>query len=182
MRTFKDKKNTEWQISITIGTLRAVRDKCNLDLNNLMAPPQENITNALDDENITNLSIEQLQKSLNEDVLTQLSNDIILLVDTLYVLCSQQAAENSVTAEEFANRLDGKIIDTAFHALIDELIDFFPKTKAVYCKTVIQASRTAQQEVQKMMESTEFQKSMNTAMTLTNPVDSKSTNTESLKK
>ena len=76
----------------------------------------------------------RLKERLGLDVMTafegklfsQLAGDPIMLGDTLYVVCQEQAAERGITDEQFGELLAGDTIERATDALIEGLVDFFP--------------------------------------------------------
>jgi len=56
----------------------------------------------------------------------QLSDDPVLLVNTIYAVCKPQADERNVTDEQFGELLVGDAIDEATDTLVQGVLDFFP--------------------------------------------------------
>lgn len=101
MKTFKDNTGREWSVPVTVGTVKLVRDKLQLDI--------------LDIENGT--------------VFKKLVSDPILLCDVIFVLCGEQAKERGVSDEEFGRAMAGDAIEQATDAFLEALADFFPNPK-----------------------------------------------------
>lgn len=98
MKTFKDKNGKEWQIELTIGSAKRVRDYADADL---------------------------ISPKVGETV-AKLSSNPELLVNTLYALCKPQceAADPKISEEGFAEAFNGKAIEDATTALVDEICVF----------------------------------------------------------
>lgn len=103
MKTFKDSGGKSWDISITVGSLKRVKDMLNIDL------------------------IEEASKK--ENIFIKVSENPIMLCDILYCLCKSQADERKITDEKFGESLNGDAIEQATNMFIEELIDFFPSAK-----------------------------------------------------
>ena len=99
MKTFTDSQGREWQIAITVGSIKQVRDLLDVNLAELTDgdPP----------------------------LLTRLEIDIVLLCDVIYALVKPQADESGVTDEQFGAALGGEAIRAAHDAFWEELADFF---------------------------------------------------------
>lgn len=100
MSVFKDNNNREWNIKIDAPTIQAVRNELDVDLADL-----------------TGATVERL------------AEDVILLVNTLYVLCRSQAQAANISDEQFGEALIGDAIDRATAALLQAITDFFPSAK-----------------------------------------------------
>lgn len=120
-RSFKDEQGRPWDLCINVGTLKTVRTQAKIDL--------------LDIEN----------GSLFED----LANDPVKLGDVLWVLCEQQATKQNVTDEEFGRSLAGDSLSDASDALMEEIIDFFPKPRREMLKKLIAKTREVGLEQEK---------------------------------
>ena len=99
MKTFKDTKNRTWEIVINYGSIKRIKD-------------------LLDDE--TNLDVSLLNKY---------AEDIILLIDTLYCVCKPQADALGISDVEFGESFSGEEAGKALNALVEETINFFPRTE-----------------------------------------------------
>lgn len=97
MKAFKDISERSWQIRLTIGAVKDLRDCLEVDLLALNAG--------------------------EEPLLNRLATDPVLLVDVLYVLCGDQ--HEDITDEAFGKSLDGQTFLHAQTAFFEELADFF---------------------------------------------------------
>lgn len=102
-RTFKDSKGREWQIAITVNTVKHARDRVNLDLLKIM--------------------------DRGERVIERLGEDPVLLCNVLFVLVEEEAGKRGVTDVEFGESLIGDAIADATDALVRAIIDFFPQPR-----------------------------------------------------
>ena len=128
MRTFKDSAGNTWCLQINVSTVKRCRAYAEVDLVALF-----------DSE------CEALQK---------LSNDPIKFVETLYVLCGDEAKERNVSSDQFEAAMSGDSINTAMNAFLEELIDFFPEErKRNALKKVLDASRKLQDKMMDQAES-----------------------------
>ena len=100
MAKFSDAKDREWIVDVTVGTIKKVRKALDIDL----ADPSGADVNRMVD-------------------------DPVLLVDTLWLLCEDQAKEKKITDEDFGRGLVGDPIELATTALLDAVADFFPGPK-----------------------------------------------------
>lgn len=100
MKTFRDNQGNEWTIDLNVGACRRLKDRLDLDL-------------LSSDDRVFG------------DQLQRLSEDIVLLVDALYVLVEPQCRERGLSDEQFAERMGGEAIESACDALAEALADFF---------------------------------------------------------
>lgn len=115
MRVFKDTEGREWTISVTVSAVKRVRDLCKLDLLDVVGP--------------------------DGGALGKLSSDPVLLANVLYVLCKPKADERGITDEQFGEALAGDAIEAATAALLEDLVDFFPKPKREVLRKMLEAAR-----------------------------------------
>lgn len=99
MQTFKDMDGREWRLSVTVGSIKRVKQLVDIDLTRL-------------DEG-------------DPPLLTRLGTDVMLLCDVIYALVQPQASERNITDEDFGQSLGGDVITHACDALWKELRDFF---------------------------------------------------------
>lgn len=97
MRTFKDTAGREWQVALSIGTAKRIKDAIDLDI--------------LD----------------NGQAVQRIATDPYLMGNVLFLVCEPQCKALGVTDEQFGESLAGDVIDDALTAFIEELVDFFPK-------------------------------------------------------
>lgn len=95
-------------------------------------------------------AIKRLRKRLDVDLadvsgktLERLSDDPVLLVDALWLLCEEDAAKAGVSDAAFGRALSGDPIDDAVTALLEAVIDFFPKSR----RGPLRRIRTAMQRI-----------------------------------
>lgn len=101
MRTFNDNAGRTWTLAINVDAVRRVRSIVNVDL------------------------LEAVEGKLIE----KLVGDPILLCDVIYVICKPEADQRSITDEDFGRSMSGDAIDHATTSLLEELVDFFPKSR-----------------------------------------------------
>jgi hypothetical protein len=101
MRTFNDNAGRTWTLAINVDAIRRVRSIVNVDL------------------------LEAVEGKLIE----KLVGDPILLCDVIYVICKPEADQRSITDEDFGRSMAGDAIDHATTSLLEELVDFFPKSR-----------------------------------------------------
>ena len=130
MRVFKDKKDFSWEIEVNISALKRV--KSHLDLNLLDI-------------------FKQNPETQKFELLEKISEDPILLVDLLFVLCEKQVKERNMNAEDFANVFSGEVIENAVNSLLYEIIDFFPETKKAVLKKILDTGKKMQGEAEKLI-------------------------------
>jgi hypothetical protein len=104
MPTFKDDKDQEWTVAITVAALKRVRSKHNIDLT----------------------KIGQGTTPLGEE----LGNDQLLLTDVIFTLLEPAAQTLGVSGEAFSERLSGTSLAAAMAAFWEALTDFFQRLEA----------------------------------------------------
>ena len=104
MKTFTDTAGRTWTLAVTVDAVRRVRDLVGVNLARIVEPREPGGPVPL---------------------LTDLEDDILLLVDVLFALVKPQADSQSVTDEEFGRALGGEALAAAHEAFWGELADFF---------------------------------------------------------
>jgi hypothetical protein len=99
MPGFTDSQGKVWQVPITIGTAKRVKELLKVDL----LQPLEG----------------------DPPLLTRIGTDLIFLCDLLFVVCKPQADQRGVTDAQFAECLAGEALQAASEALAEGLADFF---------------------------------------------------------
>lgn len=98
MSSFKDRRNQDWILEITIGGAKRVRDLVGVDIYKL-----------------TREGCQPLQDLLS---------DPIKLVDCVFVLCQPQAETRKVTDLDFGELIAGESLMAVTQAFMDALADF----------------------------------------------------------
>lgn len=133
MKTFVDNSGKTWTVSITVGTIKRVKDLLGINL----------------------------IQAITGDLIEKLETDICLFVDILYVVCKDQAQANSISDEKFGTLLGGDSLEQATDCFLDELISFFPEAKRRLYQKAWSRSKEAQliavQKLQKKIQGMNFQ-------------------------
>lgn len=115
MKQFPDSASPPktWTLSLNIGAVKRIRDLLKVDLMQLHEgdPP----------------------------LIQRLTDDVVLVVDVLFVLCKPDADAAGITDEQFAGRLGGDAFRLAWEALQEELVDFFQQLGKPETAKVIRA-------------------------------------------
>ncbi|MBX3450599.1 MAG: hypothetical protein KF777_13610 [Planctomycetaceae bacterium] len=98
MRTFKDNAETAWTLTVDPFDVKRIQAALGYNL---------------------------LDLRLSDEALTAWMADPMRMVDTLWLLVSEQAQQQNVTEAEFGRRLRGRLFEAGL-ALLEELTDFFP--------------------------------------------------------
>ena len=130
MRVFKDKNDFSWEIEVNISALKKVKSYLDLNLLDIF---------------------KQNPETQKFELLEKISEDPILLVDLLFVLCEKQVKERNMNAEDFANVFSGEVIENAVNALLYEIIDFFQETKKAVLKKILDTGKKMQGEAEKLI-------------------------------
>lgn len=138
MQTFADKDGLNWTISVTIGTIRSIKQALGYDL---MPGPTAG------------------------DQLSRLAYDYEALVNAIYLCCKRQADERSIDDQAFGELFDGQALDAACEAFMEAYQSFCPalirqgliKTRAAQKKAETLAlshveRRLSDDQIQKMVE------------------------------
>ena len=99
MKTFNDNAGRTWTVSLNIDAVKRVKSLVKVDLT----------------------------EAVGGKLLERLTTDPILLCDVLYAVCKSEADTKNITDEDFGRALAGDAIDSATTALLEELVNFFPK-------------------------------------------------------
>jgi len=138
MKNFKDSDGKVWNVLLTVGTAKRVRDELDLDL-----------VNAADGSAIE-----------------KLIEDPILLFDVLYVICKAQAEKAGINnAEEWGMLIrDGDVIEEATAAFLEALTDFFPAPRrAILTKALAKMKKLeamGMEMMDKKLDSDELEQAM----------------------
>jgi hypothetical protein len=103
MKTFKDASGREWTIDINLNTIEQVIASCKIDLTALFEGEHE--------------------------TLAQLFNTPRLLVSVLWVLCGPEQPDALLSEKLFKANMKGDALEAGANALVDDIIDFFPRAR-----------------------------------------------------
>jgi len=120
MRSFKDADGRDWDVEVTVGTIKRVRATLDLDLTEIDSAIYKRLA------------------------------DPVLLADLLFVVCERQANDRDLSDEDFGRGLRGDPIDDATAALLDAVADFFPGRRRSLLQAMISKSATLQEQAAKM--------------------------------
>jgi len=101
VKTFKDNAGRTWTVCVNVDAIKRVRTE--LDVN--------------------------LMEAVEGDLLERLSTDPVLLCDVIYVVCRPEADAQQISDEDFGRAMAGDAIEHATTAILEELVDFFPRGK-----------------------------------------------------
>jgi hypothetical protein len=99
MKTFKDTKNRQWELSLTLGIVKRVKDALGVDL---LQP-----------------------ESGDPPTLTRLGTDELLLAEVIVNLLYDQFDRHLMEADEIYDAFDGATLHAAHSTFYEEWIDFF---------------------------------------------------------
>ena len=119
MAEFRDHEGRTWTVQVTTATLKRVKSLLGLDLGRMAADGS-------------------LYKAL--------ADDPIMLCDLLYAICRPEADERKLSDEDFGRGLAGDAIDAATTALMEGLIDFFPKGRRELHRKALAKFRTLEEK------------------------------------
>ncbi len=118
MPTFKDAHNREWTIKLDAPTILRVRS----------ATCDEPNCKHLQGVGCTGVDLADLEGKVQ----LRLRRDVVLLVNTLYLLCQPEAQKQGISDEQFGASLVGDAIRRATIAMDEAIADFFPEeTRAI---------------------------------------------------
>jgi hypothetical protein len=132
MRTFKDANDREWTIKLDAPTILRIRavtcdvERCkHLQGRGCMGVDLGDRTG---------------------EAQRQLRGDVVMLVNTLYLLCQKEAQERGVSDEQFGACLVGDAIERATIAMDEAIADFFQEST----RKILRAVAAKDQEVREL--------------------------------
>jgi hypothetical protein len=125
MHSFKDTTGAEWNLTLTVGSIKRVRDEVK-GVN-------------LADDVFTGL-------------LDKLAGDTLLMCDVIWSLIKPQAETLGVNVDQWCGRMGGDALDKAGKALLDELIDFSPPPRRALLKQIME--KAVQMQERSIQEAT----------------------------
>ena len=94
--TFKDLHGNKWTVEVNMATVKRIKDSL--------------------DCNIADLN--------NKETMTKLADDIVFLVDVIYLCLKPQLDEKGISDVEFGQSLDGETVNQASEAFMEAFIAF----------------------------------------------------------
>lgn len=110
MKSFNDNTGRKWDVSLSIATVKRVRNLVEVDLLAILDKPE---------------------------LLNTIATDPVLFVDVLYVIVKPQADAIGLTDEAFGELLNGESIEQATEAFLEALVDFFPGARQATLRRVL---------------------------------------------
>lgn len=115
MKTFHDSAGRTWTVAANVDALKRVRSLCEVDL-----------LDAVQD---------------GGTLLEKLTHDPVLLCDVIFAVCKEEADAKSISDVDFGKAMAGDPIEEATAALLEELVDFFPKARREVFSRVMEKKR-----------------------------------------
>ena len=120
MKTFTDNAGRTWTVALNVTALKRVKSLCGVDL-----------LDAVND---------------GGKLLERLTGDPVILCDAIFALCKEQADAKSITDVDFGCAMAGDPIEAATTALLEELVDFFPRGKREVLRRALQKMRAYEEK------------------------------------
>jgi hypothetical protein len=102
MQSFRDTSGQLWDVVVNTNALRRIKSATGLSVATMAA---------------------------DGSLYSALAEDPVMLVDVLCAICKPQMETRNVSEEKFGELLVGDAIDSATTALLEGIIDFFPKAR-----------------------------------------------------
>lgn len=102
MAKFTDASGRDWDLQLTVDSIRRVRGDLGFDLAKLFTPER----------------------------LGELGDDVVLQVDVLAALTVDQRTQRGVSNQDFAAGMRGQPLEDAMNALTEAAVDFLPRSRA----------------------------------------------------
>ena len=139
MRHFTDTKERSWSIDVNVDSIEQVKRDTQFDLLTLASGETES--------------------------LARLQNDEMLLVKIIYSLVEDQVKKAELTEREFFAGIAGDVFDDASEALLEGLIDFFPKHRRTLLRAAVEKVSLAQDTaIEKVLDSGVIDKAVETEL------------------
>ncbi len=129
MPHFTDTAGHRWNLALSVGTVKRVRELSGVDLLTILDKPQ---------------------------ALVDLASDPVRFVDVLFIVIKPQADQIGICDEAFGESLDGETVEAATDAFLEALVDFFPGARKTTLKRVLDrakgTARLAEGALQKALD------------------------------
>lgn len=140
MKTFTDNTGRAWTLAINVDAIKRVKALLGVDL----------------------------MEAVEGKLIQRLMEDPVLLCDVVYCLCKPQADAAKVSDEDFGRSMAGDAIELATTAMLEELVDFFPKGRRAVMTKALEKFRTleamALEAANKRLDSPQLQEQLNRAL------------------
>ena len=126
MQTFKDAEGREWIVELHVRAIREIKARTGVNLSELMA---------LDFDSANSVS-EALM-------------DTMTVADMLWVVCESQ---RTISKEDFESAIKGDVVEAAESALMESVIEWFPKRKREVLRKLTSLPEKVVQQMVEFME------------------------------
>lgn len=110
MKKFRTNDGTEWEVVVTVATIKRVMDHTGLKLTDLFSTSEK---------------------------IQQFFADEVRFCEVLYAAVKPQADSAGKTIDDFLSAIDGSVIEAAVEALLAEVVDFFHEPRKGLLKKVL---------------------------------------------
>jgi hypothetical protein len=140
MKTFTDNTGRTWTLVISVDAIKRVRALAGVNL----------------------------MEAVEGNLIERLVADPVLLCDVIYAVAKPEADANQVTDEAFGRAMAGDAIEHATTALLEELVDFFPRDRRRLLGKALEKlnklNQMAVNAVEQKLDSGEMEKQMQAAL------------------
>lgn len=126
MQTFKDAEGREWIVELNVRAIREIKARTGVNLSELMS---------LDFDSANSVS-EALM-------------DTMTVSDMLWVVCESQ---RTISKEDFESAIKGDVVEAAESALMESVIEWFPKRKREVLRKLTTLPEKVIQQMVEFME------------------------------
>ena len=126
MQTFKDAEGREWIVELNVRAIREIKARTGVNLSELMS---------LDFDSANSVS-EALM-------------DTMTVADMLWVVCESQ---RTISKEDFESAIKGDVVEAAESALMESVIEWFPKRKREVLRKLTTLPEKVIQQMVEFME------------------------------
>ena len=140
MKTFTDNTGRTWTLVISVDAIKRVRALAGVNL----------------------------MEAVEGNLIERLVADPVLLCDVIYAVAKPEADANQVSDEAFGRSMAGDAIEHATTALLEELVDFFPRDRRRLLGKALEKlnklNQMAVNAVEQKLDSGEMEKQMQAAL------------------
>ncbi len=140
MKTFTDNTGRTWTLVISVDAIKRVRALAGVNL----------------------------MEAVEGNLIERLVGDPVLLCDVIYAVAKPEADANKISDEEFGRSMAGDAIEDATTALLEEIVDFFPRDRRRLLGKALEKlnklNQMAVNAVEQKLDSGEMEKQMEAAL------------------